>query len=62
VFRHPDGADITLDGNLLEVPGDDLMAVVLTAAPGSTDAARLGEIVSVSGKPAVVRVGQVGPG
>lgn len=27
------------------------MAVVLTAAPGSTDAARLGEIVSVSGKP-----------
>jgi hypothetical protein len=37
VFRHPDGADITLDGNLLEVPGDDLTAVVLTAVPGSTD-------------------------
>jgi transcriptional regulator with XRE-family HTH domain len=62
VFRHPDGTDITLDGNLLEVPGDDLMAVVLTAAPGSTDAARLSEIVSVPGRPAVVRVGQPGPG
>jgi transcriptional regulator with XRE-family HTH domain len=62
VFRHPDGTDITLDGNLLEVPGDDLMAVVLTAAPGSTDAARLGELVSVPGKPALVRVGQPGPG
>jgi transcriptional regulator with XRE-family HTH domain len=62
VFRHPDGGDITLDGNLLDVPGDDLMAVVLTAAPGSTDAARLDEVVRASGGPAVVRVGQVGPG
>ncbi|MTD53801.1 helix-turn-helix domain-containing protein [Amycolatopsis pithecellobii] len=61
VFRHPDGGEIKLDGNLLEVPGDDLMAVVLTAAPGSADAARLGEIVSVAGKPAVVKVGPAGP-
>jgi transcriptional regulator with XRE-family HTH domain len=62
VFRHPDGGDITLDGALLEVPGDDLMAVVLTAAPDSADAARLGEVVRASGAPAVVRVGQTGPG
>ncbi|ADJ45262.1 XRE family transcriptional regulator [Amycolatopsis mediterranei S699] len=62
VFRHPDGADITLDGNLLDVPGDDLMAVVLTAAPASADAARLGELVGAAGPPSVVRVGQAGPG
>jgi transcription regulator MmyB-like protein len=62
VFRHPDAGDITVDGTVLEVPGDDLLATVLTAAPGSTDAARLDEIVSALGKPAVVRVGQVGPG
>jgi transcriptional regulator with XRE-family HTH domain len=62
VFRHPDGGEITLDGNLLDIPGDDLMAVVLTAAPGSADAARLGDIVGASGRPAVVRVGQTGPG
>ncbi|MEV7099609.1 helix-turn-helix transcriptional regulator [Amycolatopsis sp. NPDC051045] len=62
VFRHPDGGDITLDGALLEVPGDDLMAVVLTAAPDSADAARLGEVVRTAGAPAVVRVGQTGPG
>ncbi|MDQ7810969.1 helix-turn-helix domain-containing protein [Amycolatopsis sp. A133] len=62
VFRHPDGAAIALDGTLLEVPGDDLMAVVLTAAPGSADAARLGEVVRAAGGPAVVRVGQTGPG
>ncbi|WP_244991033.1 helix-turn-helix domain-containing protein [Saccharothrix coeruleofusca] len=62
VFRHPDGEAITLDGNLLEVPEDDLMLVVLTAAPGSTDAARLGEVVSASDEQPVIRVGQAGPG
>lgn len=62
VFRHPDVGPITLDGNLLEIPGDNLMAVVLTATPGSTDAGRLGEIVRSPGKPAVVKVGQVDPG
>ncbi|WP_432841050.1 helix-turn-helix domain-containing protein [Dactylosporangium sp. CA-092794] len=62
VFRHPDGGVVTLDGNMLAVPGDDLVAVVLTAAPGSTDAARLAEIVGGSGKPAVLKVGQPGPG
>jgi transcriptional regulator with XRE-family HTH domain len=62
VFRHPDAGDVALDGNLLAVPGDDLVAVVLTAAPGSADAARLGEIVAGSPGPAVVRVGQIGPG
>jgi transcriptional regulator with XRE-family HTH domain len=61
-FRHPDVGDVTLDGNLLTVPGDDLAAVILTAAPGSTDAARLGEIVGGSGKPGVAWVGQPGPG
>ncbi|MBE1497761.1 transcriptional regulator with XRE-family HTH domain [Amycolatopsis lexingtonensis] len=62
VFRTPDGEDIALDGSLLGVPGDDLMAVVLTAAPGSADAARLGEVVRAARGPAVLRVGQTGPG
>ncbi|MEV4143891.1 helix-turn-helix domain-containing protein [Amycolatopsis sp. NPDC049691] len=62
VFSTPDGEGITLDGNLLGVPGDDLLAVVLTAAPGSADAARLAEVVRASGAPAVLRVGQAGPG
>jgi transcriptional regulator with XRE-family HTH domain len=62
VFRHPGVGDIALDGNVLEVPGDNLQAVVLTAAPGSADAGRLGEVVSASGGPAIVRVGQSGPG
>lgn len=59
VFRHPGVGEITLDGTLLDVPGDDLQAVILTAAPGSADAARLGEIV---GAPTVLKVGQAGPG
>jgi transcriptional regulator with XRE-family HTH domain len=62
VFRHPDGGGITLDGALLDVPGDGLMAVVLTAAPDSADAARLREVVRAAGGPAVARVGQTGPG
>lgn len=61
-FRLPDGDAVTLDGNLLEVPGDGLMAVVLTAAPDSRDAARLGEVTRTASGPAVVRVGQTGPG
>ncbi|GHH41045.1 helix-turn-helix domain-containing protein [Lentzea cavernae] len=62
VFRHPGVGDIALDGTLLEVPGDNLQAVVLTAAPGSADAGRLGEVVRARTGPAVVRVGQGGPG
>jgi transcriptional regulator with XRE-family HTH domain len=62
VFRHPGVGDIALDGNVLEVPGDNLQAVVLTAAPGSADAGRLAEVVSASSGPAIVRVGQPGPG
>jgi transcriptional regulator with XRE-family HTH domain len=62
VFRHPEGGGITLDGALLEVPGDGLMAVVLTAAPDSADAAPLGDVVRASEWPAVVKVGQTGPG
>ncbi|WP_086671324.1 helix-turn-helix domain-containing protein [Amycolatopsis pretoriensis] len=62
VFRTPDGDGVALDGTLLGVPGDDLLAVVLTAAPGSADAARLGEVVRAAGAPAVLRVGQTGPG
>ena len=62
VFRHPGVGDVALDGTLLEVPGDNLQAVVLTAAPGSADAGRLGEVVRAFTGPAVIRVGQVGPG
>ncbi|WP_329792367.1 helix-turn-helix domain-containing protein [Lentzea sp. DG1S-22] len=62
VFRHPGVGDIALDGTMLEVPGDNLQAVVLTAAPGSPDAGRLREVVRASTGPPVVRVGQPGPG
>ncbi|MET9224537.1 helix-turn-helix domain-containing protein [Lentzea sp. NPDC003310] len=62
VFRHPDVGDIALDGTVLDVPGDRLQAVVLTAAPGSVDAGRLGEVVRASTGPAIIRVGQPGPG
>lgn len=62
MLRHPDGGDVMLDCDLLAIPGDDLVAMVFTAAPGSADAARLGEIVAGAGQPAAVRVGQVGPG
>ncbi|MFG1926473.1 helix-turn-helix domain-containing protein [Cryptosporangium sp. NPDC048952] len=61
-FVHPDGQAVTLVGSLLAVPGDDLAALMLTAAPGSADAARLAEVVGAAAGPAVVRVGQLGPG
>ncbi|MDY7087966.1 MAG: helix-turn-helix domain-containing protein [Actinomycetota bacterium] len=57
-FVHPDGEAVTLVGNLLAIPGDDLAALMLTAAPGSADAARLAEIVGDAGEPAIVRVGR----
>ncbi|MGW6441431.1 helix-turn-helix domain-containing protein [Lentzea sp. NPDC055074] len=62
VFRHADVGDIALDGMLLDVPGDNLQAMVLTASPGSADAGRLGEVVRASTGPAIIRVGQPGPG
>jgi len=61
-FTRSDGESLTLVGNLLAIPGDDLAAVMLTAAPGSHDAARLVEVVSTVDAPAVIRVGQAGPG
>ncbi|WP_432565638.1 helix-turn-helix domain-containing protein [Kineococcus sp. SYSU DK003] len=57
-----DGGSVTLVGNLIAIPGDDLAAVVLTAAPGSADAARLAEVVGAADGPAVVKVGRSGPG
>ncbi len=65
-----DGDSVTLVGNLIAIPGDDLAAVVLTAAPGSADQARLAELVGASEGRAVVEVGrgegrevgQAGPG
>jgi transcriptional regulator with XRE-family HTH domain len=58
-----DGDSVTLLGNLIAIPGDDLAAVMLTAAPGSRDAARLGEVLggAADGR-TVIRVGQPGPG
>ena len=53
VLSHPDVGDITLDCDLLAAPDGDLLAMLFTTRPGSTDAARLGEIVSG---------GQIGPG
>ncbi|WP_329008810.1 helix-turn-helix transcriptional regulator [Micromonospora rifamycinica] len=61
-FVQPEGDPVTLVGSLLAIPGDDLAALLLTATPGSADAARLAEIVGVTGGPAVIRVGQSGPG
>ncbi|MFY1587149.1 helix-turn-helix domain-containing protein [Micromonospora sp. WMMD734] len=61
-FVHPDGGVVTLVGSLVTIPGDDLAALMLTAAPRSADAARLAEIVDDAGEPAVIRVGQPGPG
>jgi transcriptional regulator with XRE-family HTH domain len=57
-----DGDSLTLVGNLIAIPGDDLAAVMLTAAPGSRDAARLVEVVGAAGGRAVIEVGQSGPG
>ncbi|MBB3674716.1 helix-turn-helix domain-containing protein [Modestobacter versicolor] len=61
-FTQSDGDSVTLVGNLIAIPGDDLAAVMLTAAPGSRDAARLVEVVGAAGGQAVVKVGQSGPG
>lgn len=61
-FIHPDVGAVTLVGNLLAIPGDDLAALMLTAAPRSTDAARLAEIVGAAGEPSIIKVGQPGPG
>ncbi|WP_369138717.1 helix-turn-helix domain-containing protein [Modestobacter versicolor] len=61
-FTQSDGDSVTLVGNLLAIPGDDLAAVMLTAAPGSRDAARLAEVVGAADGRAVVEVGQAGPG
>ncbi|MFI5910382.1 helix-turn-helix domain-containing protein [Dactylosporangium sp. NPDC051541] len=61
-FTHPEGGAVTLVGSLIAIPGDDLSALMLTAAPGSADAARLAEIVEDAGAPAVIKVGRPGPG
>jgi transcriptional regulator with XRE-family HTH domain len=61
-FLSSDGEPVTLVGNLLAIPGDDLGALLLTAAPGSADASRLAEVVDGAPGPAVVEVGQIGPG
>jgi transcriptional regulator with XRE-family HTH domain len=61
-FVHPDGDSLTLAGNLLAIPGDDLAALMLTAAPGSADAVRLTEVVNAAAGPSVIKVGRSGPG
>jgi len=61
-FTRSDGESVTLVGSLLAVPGDDLSALMLTAAPGSDDEARLTEMVEGARGPTVMRVGQPGPG
>ena len=61
-FVQSDGDSLTLVGNLIALPGDDLAAVMLTAAPGSRDAVRLEEVVGAADGRAVVKVGQSGPG
>lgn len=60
-FIHPGVGAVTLVGSMLAIPGDDLSALMLTAAPGSDDAARLAEIVDAT-EPSIIRVGRPGPG
>lgn len=55
-FLRSDGEPVTLVGNLLAIPGDDLGALMLTAAPRSRDEARLAEVVAAAGGPPVVRL------
>ncbi|WP_298988869.1 helix-turn-helix domain-containing protein [uncultured Pseudokineococcus sp.] len=55
-FLRSDGEPVTLVGDLLAIPGDDLGALVLTAAPGSRDEARLAEVVSAAEGPPVVHL------
>ncbi|WP_269165062.1 hypothetical protein [Modestobacter sp. VKM Ac-2978] len=55
-------SSVTLDGNLIATPGDDLAALLLTAAPRSADAARLVGVVGAADGQAVIKVGQSGPG
>lgn len=61
-FTQSDGDSVSLVGNLIAIPGDDLSAVLLTAAPGSRDEARLAEVLSAADGQAVIKVGQSGPG
>ncbi|WP_432570827.1 helix-turn-helix domain-containing protein [Kineococcus sp. SYSU DK005] len=60
-FVRSDGDSVTLAGNMIAIPGDDLAAVMLTAAPGSHDEARLAEVVSAAGAPAILKVSRSGP-
>jgi transcriptional regulator with XRE-family HTH domain len=60
VLSHPEAGDVTLDCDLLSVPDGDALAMIFTTRPGSGDAARLGGIVDDG--PALVSLGQVGPG
>ncbi|MCF0085658.1 hypothetical protein B0E37_00700 [Streptomyces sp. MH192] len=60
VLRHPDVGELTLDCDLLAVPDGDAVAMLFTAAPGSTDAGRLHDLV---GHLAATPVGgRTGPG
>ncbi|WP_432545427.1 MmyB family transcriptional regulator [Kineococcus sp. SYSU DK004] len=61
-FTRSNGETLTLMGNFIAIPGDDLAAVMLTAAPGSADAVKLAEVVGAVDGPAVVKVGHLGPG
>ncbi|MEV8378843.1 helix-turn-helix transcriptional regulator [Kribbella sp. NPDC056861] len=61
-FAHPEGGAVQLVGSLLQIPGDDLTALMLTAPPGSVDAERVAEIVGAARGPAITMVGQAGPG
>jgi transcriptional regulator with XRE-family HTH domain len=61
-FLHPDAGAVTLVGSMIAIPGDGLGAVMLTAAPGSADAARLAEIIEDAGEPTIIKVGRSGPG
>ena len=61
-FTQSDGDFLSLVGSLIAIPGDDLAAVMLTASPGSRDAARLAEVLSTADLAPVIKVGQPGPG
>jgi DNA-binding XRE family transcriptional regulator len=60
VLSHPEAGAVTLDCDLLSVPDGDALAMIFTTRPGSRDADRLREIVDDG--PALVSLGQIGPG
>lgn len=62
IIDHPDVGRITLDCDVLLVPGDDLRITVYTAEPGTTDAEKLSLAIVLGTQSLGVRAGVLSPG